>query len=59
MLLGGGYEFAEPDDVAELTDGQQPRAGRARRSPSTTRPATPQGSVTFRTPYAGRRASPR
>ena len=41
MLLGGRYEFVEPDDVAELADGAAPRAGRARRSRSTTRPATP------------------
>ena len=53
MLLGGGYEFAEPDDVA--------RARRRRRRSSWPacelrgRPharATPAGSVTFRTPYA-------
>ena len=52
MLLGGDYEFAEPDDVEELADGAVPRAGRPRASWSTTRPGHTAGSVTFRTPYA-------
>ena len=40
MLLGGRYEFVEPDDVAELADGQALELA-GLRSPSTTRPATP------------------
>jgi glyoxylase-like metal-dependent hydrolase (beta-lactamase superfamily II) len=51
MLLGGRYEFVEPDDVAELADGQQLElAGLAVTVDHT--PGHTQGSVTFRTPYA-------
>ncbi|MDP9822825.1 MBL fold metallo-hydrolase [Nocardioides massiliensis] len=50
MLLGGKYEFAEPDDVAEVTDGEELElAGvkfRVDHAPGHTR-----GSVMFRTPY--------
>lgn len=52
MLLGGRYEFVEPDDVAELTDGQQLElAGLAVTVDHT--PGHTEGSVTFRTPYGG------
>ena len=51
MVLGAGYEFAEPDDVAELTEGQQLElAGLAFTVDHT--PGHTRGSVTFRTPYA-------
>ena len=50
MVLGGGYEFAEPDDVAELEDLQTLQlAGLdfvVDHAPGHT-----EGSVTFRTPY--------
>lgn len=50
MLLGGKFEFAEPDDVAELGDGQSlPLAGLQIRVDHT--PGHTEGSVTFRTPY--------
>jgi glyoxylase-like metal-dependent hydrolase (beta-lactamase superfamily II) len=50
MLLGGGYEFAEPDDVAELADGDLlTLAGMQFRVDHT--PGHTEGSVTFRTPY--------
>ncbi len=50
MLLGGRYEFAEPDEVAELAD-QQPLdlAGLSFVVDHT--PGHTPGSVTFRTPY--------
>ena len=52
MLLGGRYEFVEPDDVAELADGQSLElAGLAVTVDHT--PGHTQGSVTFRTPYQG------
>ena len=52
MLLGGKYEFTEPDDVAELADGQRLElAGLEVRVDHT--PGHTEGSVTFRTPYAG------
>jgi glyoxylase-like metal-dependent hydrolase (beta-lactamase superfamily II) len=50
MLLGGGYEFAEPDDVAELADGQDLELAGLRIRVDHT-PGHTQGSVTFRTPY--------
>ena len=53
MLLGGKYEFAEPDDVAEIGDGDVPRARRADASSSTTPRATPRA----RSPSA-RRTTP-
>ena len=50
MLLGGGYEFSEPDDVAELADGQSLElAGLGFVVDHT--PGHTRGSVTFRTPY--------
>ena len=50
MLLGGGYEFAEPDDVAEVADGELlTLAGLEFRVDHT--PGHTEGSVTFRTPY--------
>jgi len=52
MLLGGRYEFVEPDDVAELADGQRLElAGLAVTVDHT--PGHTAGSVTFRTPYTG------
>jgi len=50
MLLGGGYEFAEPDDVAELADlDTLELAGLSLTVDHT--PGHTEGSVTFRTPY--------
>ena len=50
MLLGGGYEFAEPDDVAELADlDTLDLAGLSLTVDHT--PGHTEGSVTFRTPY--------
>jgi len=50
MLLGGAYEFAEPDDVAELADGQQLDLAGLQFLVDHT-PGHTAGSVTFRTPY--------
>jgi hydroxyacylglutathione hydrolase len=50
MLLGGRYEFAEPDDVAELTDLQSLELAGLRFLVDHT-PGHTEGSVTFRTPY--------
>jgi glyoxylase-like metal-dependent hydrolase (beta-lactamase superfamily II) len=50
MLLGGGYEFSEPDDVAELADGQSLELAGLRFVVDHT-PGHTRGSVTFRTPY--------
>ena len=50
MLLGGKYEFAEPDRVEELTDAQTLElAGLSFVVDHT--PGHTEGSVTFRTPY--------
>lgn len=50
MLLGGNYEFAEPDDVRELGDAQQIElAGLTFLVDHT--PGHTEGSVTFRSPY--------
>ncbi len=50
MMLGGSYEWAEPDDVRELGDGQSLElAGMAFHVDHT--PGHTQGSVSFRTPY--------
>jgi hydroxyacylglutathione hydrolase len=50
MLLGGRYEWAEPDDVRELSDDQVLElAGLSFVVDHT--PGHTQGSVTFRTPY--------
>lgn len=50
MLLGGSYEFAEPDDVAELADLQTLDLAGLRFTVDHT-PGHTEGSVTFRTPY--------
>jgi hydroxyacylglutathione hydrolase len=51
MLLGGGYQFAEPDRVEELGDGQALElAGLGFVVDHT--PGHTEGSVTFRAPYA-------
>jgi glyoxylase-like metal-dependent hydrolase (beta-lactamase superfamily II) len=51
MLLGGTYEFAEPDRVEELTDLQRIELAGLEFVVDHTPGHTP-GSVTFRTPYA-------
>lgn len=50
MLLGGGYEFAEPDDVRELADLQEVELAGLRFVVDHT-PGHTEGSVTFRSPY--------
>ena len=50
MLLGGEYEFAEPDDVAELADGQRLELAGVQFVVDHT-PGHTEGSVAFRTPY--------
>jgi glyoxylase-like metal-dependent hydrolase (beta-lactamase superfamily II) len=51
MLLGGKHEFAEPDEVSELADGQVLElAGLSFVVDHT--PGHTRGSVTFRSPYA-------
>jgi glyoxylase-like metal-dependent hydrolase (beta-lactamase superfamily II) len=50
MLLGGRYEFREPDDVAELDDGQRLELAGLEVVVDHT-PGHTAGSVTFRTPY--------
>jgi hydroxyacylglutathione hydrolase len=50
LLLGGDYTFAEPDDVAELGDGQTLELAGVTFSVDHT-PGHTQGSVAFRTPY--------
>ena len=50
MLLGAKAEFAEPDDVRELADGQTLELAGLRLVVDHTPGHTP-GSVTFRTPY--------
>ena len=50
MLLGGKYEFAEPDDVAELSDLQTLQLAGLDFVVDHT-PGHTEGSVTFRTPY--------
>jgi glyoxylase-like metal-dependent hydrolase (beta-lactamase superfamily II) len=50
MLLGGKYEFAEPDRVAELTDLQTLTLAGLEFVVDHT-PGHTEGSVTFRTPY--------
>jgi hydroxyacylglutathione hydrolase len=52
MLLGGRYEFTEPDEVAELADGQCLELAGLDVVVDHT-PGHTEGSVTFRTPYAG------
>jgi hydroxyacylglutathione hydrolase len=50
MLLGGSYEFVEPDDVRELSDEQSLELAGLRFVVDHT-PGHTRGSVTFRTPY--------
>ncbi len=52
MLLGGGYEFAEPDDVQELADLQELELAGLRFVVDHT-PGHTEGSVTFRSAYDG------
>jgi hydroxyacylglutathione hydrolase len=52
MLLGGDYTFAEPDDVAELKDGQSLELAGLQFAVDHT-PGHTRGSVTFTTPYLG------
>jgi glyoxylase-like metal-dependent hydrolase (beta-lactamase superfamily II) len=57
MILGAGYSFAEPDDVAELADGQSLElAGLSFEVDHT--PGHTEGSVTFRTPGGATGAGP-
>jgi glyoxylase-like metal-dependent hydrolase (beta-lactamase superfamily II) len=51
MLLGGKYEFAEPDDVREVGDGAVLELAGLRFTVDHAPGHTP-GSITFRTPYA-------
>jgi glyoxylase-like metal-dependent hydrolase (beta-lactamase superfamily II) len=51
MLLGGRYEFTEPDEVAELADGQRLELAGLEVVVDHT-PGHTEGSVAFRTPYA-------
>lgn len=50
MLLGGSYEWAEPDDVRELADADELELAGMRFVVDHT-PGHTAGSVTFRTPY--------
>jgi hydroxyacylglutathione hydrolase len=50
MLLGGQYEFTEPDDVRELADGAELELAGLKVVVDHT-PGHTEGSVTFRTPY--------
>ena len=52
MLLGGKYEFTEPDDVRELTDGAVLSLAGIDITVDHA-PGHTQGSVAFRTPYGG------
>ncbi|MFK4084447.1 MBL fold metallo-hydrolase [Kribbella sp. NPDC020789] len=52
MLLGGKHEFAEPDKVAELKDGQSLELAGLSFTVDHT-PGHTKGSVTFTTPYLG------
>jgi hydroxyacylglutathione hydrolase len=49
-LLGANHQFAEPDDVRELTDGQDLALAGLRLTVDHT-PGHTRGSVTFRSPY--------
>ena len=51
MLLGGRYEFTEPDEVAELADGQRLELAGLEVVVDHA-PGHTEGSVAFRTPYA-------
>ncbi len=50
LLTGGHFEFAEPDDVRELADGQHLELAGLRLTVDHT-PGHTRGSVTFRSPY--------
>ncbi|NHC22092.1 MBL fold metallo-hydrolase [Nocardioides sp. IC4_145] len=50
MMLGGSYEWAEPDDVRELSDRQELELAGLRFVVDHT-PGHTEGSVTFRSPY--------
>ncbi|HJQ07335.1 MAG TPA: MBL fold metallo-hydrolase [Nocardioides sp.] len=52
MLLGGSYEFTEPDDVRELSDGAALELAGLTFTVDHT-PGHTEGSVTFRSPYGG------
>jgi hydroxyacylglutathione hydrolase len=56
MLLGGKYEFAEPDSVVELADGQTLLLAGIEFLVDHT-PGHTEGSVTFRAPYPDRDVS--
>jgi glyoxylase-like metal-dependent hydrolase (beta-lactamase superfamily II) len=57
MLLGGDYEFTEPDDVAELADGASLELAGLRFLVDHT-PGHTEGSVAFRTPWDRTSGSP-
>lgn len=57
MLLGGSYEWAEPDDVRELSDAQELELAGLRFTVDHT-PGHTEGSVTFRTPYGEAAGAP-
>lgn len=50
MMLGGRYEFAEPDEVTEIADGAELELAGLRFAVDHAPGHTP-GSITFRTPY--------
>jgi hydroxyacylglutathione hydrolase len=52
MLLGGSYQFVEPDEVVEVEDAQSIELAGLRFVVDHT-PGHTAGSVTFRTPYGG------
>jgi glyoxylase-like metal-dependent hydrolase (beta-lactamase superfamily II) len=52
MLLGETYEFTEPDDVRQLTDGLELELAGLRLTVDHT-PGHTRGSVTFQTPWSG------
>jgi glyoxylase-like metal-dependent hydrolase (beta-lactamase superfamily II) len=56
MMLGGDYSWAEPDDVRELTDGQDLELAGLSFTVDHT-PGHTAGSVTFRSPYSGAEVS--
>ncbi|GAA4824894.1 MBL fold metallo-hydrolase [Nocardioides caeni] len=57
MLLGGKYEFTEPDDVAELSDGAELELAGLRLVVDHT-PGHTAGSVAFRAPWTGDAGGP-
>ncbi|MBF4162195.1 MBL fold metallo-hydrolase [Nocardioides acrostichi] len=57
MLLGGSYEWAEPDDVRELADAQRLELAGLEFVVDHT-PGHTQGSVTFRTSYGAAHGQP-